>query len=151
MRHDPYADLEPLVQRLYAYLAYRLGDAAQAERVAASVLERALRNRAAVGRDDPAAFLVGLARRELAAGQLRALDHAGRRAGGEPAPTTRHFDLEPALAELDEADRELIGLRYGADLTFAQIGELLELGADEAASSVRGAIARLRERTFVVV
>lgn len=143
MRRDPFTDLEALVERVYAYLAYRLGDEAEAERVAAKVFDLALRHRAAVGREDPALFLVALARQQLAAAEH-----------GDPAALpqgTRHFGLEPALAELDERDRDLIGLRYGADLTHDQIGELLEAPSAQAASLVRAAVERLRERTFVVV
>ena len=48
-----------------------------------------------------------------------------------PAPgdleeeTLRRLTLYAAVARLDERDRELIALRYGADLTARQIGELL--------------------------
>ena len=38
----------------------------------------------------------------------------------------QRLDLQAAVAQLSERDRELIGLRYGADLTAAQIAELLD-------------------------
>jgi len=41
MRSDPLANPEPLIRRVYAYVAYRLGDGPDAEDVTSQVFERA--------------------------------------------------------------------------------------------------------------
>ena len=70
---DPLRDPAPLVRRVYAYAAYRLGDGADAEDVTSETFERALRYRESFDpkRGTPAAWLVGIARR-CADDQLRA-------------------------------------------------------------------------------
>jgi RNA polymerase sigma-70 factor (ECF subfamily) len=50
--------------------------------------------------------------------------------------------VREAVATLDERDRELIALRYGADLSAAQIGELLGVRAN----TVEVALHRARNR-----
>src|SRR5918999_4894134 len=42
---DPLANPEPLIRRVYSYVAYRLGDGPDAEDVTSDVFERALRYR----------------------------------------------------------------------------------------------------------
>ncbi len=70
---DPLADPAPLVRRVYAYVAYRLGDGPDAEDVTSEVFERALRYRESYDsrKGDPAAWLIGIARRCVADAALR--------------------------------------------------------------------------------
>src|SRR6476661_11292161 len=65
LRHDPLADPEPLIRRVYAYAAYRLGDGPEAEDVTSEVFERALRYRSSYDRSkgEPLGWLLGIARR----------------------------------------------------------------------------------------
>ena len=56
----------------------------------------------------------------------------------------QRLDLQAAVAQLSERDRELIGLRYGADLTAAQIAELLESEPHAVEVSLSRAVSRLR-------
>ena len=49
-----------------------------------------------------------------------------------------------ALARIDERDRELVALRYGADLTARQIGEVLELSTNAVEVALHRALGRLR-------
>jgi RNA polymerase sigma factor (sigma-70 family) len=132
---DPLADSERLIRRVYAYVAYRIGNGPDAEDVTSETFERALRYRQSYDRSkgEPLGWLIGIARRVI----------AGR--GGEPteipmaevpevaAPgdlddeLTRGVAIRAAVATLDERDRELVALRYGADLTVAQIARLLDL------------------------
>ena len=51
LRRDPLANPRPLIRRVYAYVAYRIGDGADAEDVTSATFERALRYRASF---DPA-------------------------------------------------------------------------------------------------
>jgi RNA polymerase sigma-70 factor (ECF subfamily) len=151
LRRDPFSDPEPLIRRVYAYVAYRIGEGPDAEDVTSETLERALRYRDSFDprKGEPAAWLVGIARRCVS-------DHVARPAESsqldEPvAPgdltedAERRLLLRAALATLDERSRELIALRYGADLTARQIGELLELRTNEVEVALHRALARLRK------
>src|SRR5258706_13758594 len=62
---DPLANPEALIRRVYAYVAYRLGDGPEAEDVTSEVFERALRYRASYDRSkgEPIGWLLGIARR----------------------------------------------------------------------------------------
>jgi RNA polymerase sigma-70 factor (ECF subfamily) len=117
---------------VYAFAAYRLGDGPDAEDVTSETLERALRYRASYdpSKGEPIVWLLGIARRCIA-------EEHGRRAGaGTPGPepaapgdlaedTARKLMLAAALSKLAPAQRELVALRYGADLSARQIGVLL--------------------------
>jgi RNA polymerase sigma-70 factor (ECF subfamily) len=134
-RRDPLADPEPLIRRLYAYVAYRVGDGPHAEDIVSDVFERALRYRDSYDprKGGPMAWLVGIARNRLAdhavaAGREEASDaiEAADSASLED-DTVRRLTLARAVHTLDERDQELIALRYGADLTARQIAELLDM------------------------
>src|SRR5919198_6700378 len=68
LKRDPLANPRPLIKRVYAYVAYRIGDGADAEDVTSATFERALRYRTSFdsGRGDPTAWLIGIARRCIA-------------------------------------------------------------------------------------
>jgi RNA polymerase sigma-70 factor, ECF subfamily len=150
---DPLANPEPLIRRVYAYAAYRLGDGADAEDVTSDTFERALRYRASY---DPAkgtatAWLVGIARRcadDLVARRLVLADPTmldGTTEGPEDEAITR-ITVRRAVLLLDRRDRELIALRYGADLSARQIGALLDLRTNTVEVRLHRALGRLRER-----
>lgn len=123
MKRDPFADLEPLVQRVYAYVAYRLGPGPDAESLTARTFDMGFRHRAAFdpARDEPVPFLIEIAHRLL--GEQG--DEAGARVG--------------------ERDRELVALRYGAELTPAQIGQILGVDARTVETGLAGTLARVRD------
>ena len=54
--------------------------------------------------------------------------------------------LQQAIADLGEGDRELIALRYGADLTAGQIAELTGARTHAVEVALSPAIGRLRAR-----
>jgi len=151
VRQDPLADLQPLIRRVYAYVAYRIGDGADAEDVTSATFERALRYRSSFDprRGDAASWLIGIARRCIA----DALQRGDAPTGDLPElPVEGHeelaldrLDLRAAVGRLDERDRELLALRYGADLTARQIGELLELKTNAVEVALHRALGRLRE------
>jgi RNA polymerase sigma-70 factor (ECF subfamily) len=150
-RRDPLADPEPLIRRVYAYVAYRLGDGPEAEDVTGDVFERAVRYRASYqpARGEPIAWLIGIARRAID-------DNFKQRASllAEMPETAAPGDLEQEaiqrislaaeIERLSVRDRELVALRYGADLTAAQIAELLELTTNAVEVGLHRALARLR-------
>ena len=148
---DPLADTEALIRRVYAYVAYRIGDGPDAEDVTSETFERALRYRSSYDatKGQPAAWLVGIARRCIEdaraprpAPVAEPPDGAGPGELAEDA--IRRLDLAAALAELGERDRELIALRYGADLTARQIAGLLDLQTNAVEVALHRALERLR-------
>jgi RNA polymerase sigma-70 factor (ECF subfamily) len=58
--------------------------------------------------------------------------------------TIRRLTVSRAVATLDERDRELIALRYGADLTARQIAELLDARTNAIEVALHRALGRLR-------
>jgi RNA polymerase sigma factor (sigma-70 family) len=149
-RNDPLANPEQLIPRVYAYVAYRLGHGAEAEDVTSEVLERALRYRDSYDSDkgEPVPWVLGIARRCVGeALQARAPTHE---AVDAPAPgdleedAVRRLHLVAAVESLDERGRELIALRYGADLSTSQIASLLELRTNTVEVALHRALARLR-------
>ena len=84
---DPLANPEPLIRRVYSYVAYRLGDGPEAEDVTSETFERALRYRRSYdeSRGQPVPWLLGIARRCVDdAYRSRALS-ASAEPAGEPA------------------------------------------------------------------
>jgi RNA polymerase sigma-70 factor (ECF subfamily) len=151
VRHDPLADPQPLIRRVYAYVAYRIGEGADAEDVTSATFERALRYRESFDprRGDAAAWLIGIARRCIADATHRPETPTDDlpELPGEADDDVAHsrMDLRAALERLDERDRELLALRYGADLTARQIAELMELKTNAVEVALHRALARLRE------
>ena len=152
MRVDPLADPQPLIRRVYAYVAYRIGDGPDADDVTSETFERALRYRSSFDprRGDAAAWLIGIARRCIADAALHGdtpTDELPERAGeGHEDDALLRLDLRGAVSRLDERDRELLALRYGADLTARQIAELLDLKTNAVEVALHRALDRLRRQ-----
>jgi RNA polymerase sigma-70 factor (ECF subfamily) len=155
MRRDPLADPAPLIRRVYAYVAYRLGDGADAEDVTNDVFERALRYRGSYdeSRGGPVPWLLGIARRCIEDARQTGKRHAsvagadGWDASAEQdvsGDVVERMALAAAIERLDDRDRDLVALRYGADLTARQIGELLGLRQNAVEVALHRALARLR-------
>ncbi len=145
---DPLANPEPLLRRVYAYVAYRVGDRADAEDITSDTFERALRYRDRYDerRGEPIAWLLGIARNCLYDAQLRPRPETP--SGPEPtrpgigAEIVGRIALEEALASLSTDDQELLALRYGADLKVREIASLLE----RRTNAVEVALSRARAR-----
>ena len=153
LSRDPLANPEPLIRRVYAYVAYRIGDGAEAEDVTSEAFERALRYRKSFDsrRGDPASWLIGIARRCIADAALSRLPSVAevpeQIAPGElEADALTRLELAEALDGLDDRQRELIALRYGADLTAKQIGELLGLKTNAVEVALHRTLRELRSR-----
>ncbi len=147
---DPFAQPEPLIRRVYAYAAYRLGHGPDAEDVAGETFERALRYRDSYdpARGEPAAWLIGIARRVIDDPRWRRelpVDAPEAVAEGPEAGSAERLDLQAAVALLSPGDRELIALRYGADLTARQIAPLVGMKTNAVEVALHRARTRLRE------
>jgi RNA polymerase sigma factor (sigma-70 family) len=149
---DPLANPEPLIRRVYSYVAYRIGGGADAEDVTSDIFERAVRyrDRYDARRGDAVAWLLGIARRSVSShleARVRMEDEEVEAPATDDleADVLRRLELRDALAELEEHDRELIALRYGADLTARQIGQLLGMRTNAVEVALHRALGRLRE------
>ena len=149
---DPLSDPERLIRRVYAYVAYRIGEGPDAEDVTSETFERALRYRDRYDprKAEPTAWLIGIARRCIA-------DHFARRGPVAEEPVegrdlqdveddvVRRLTLASALARLSERDRELVALRYGADLSARRAAALLGMEPGAVDVALHRARARLAE------
>ena len=149
-RVDPLANPEPLIKRVYAYVAYRVGDGPDAEDLTSETFERALRYRKSYdsSKGEPIAWLIGIARR-CVEGRPPALEHAAEQVdapdhGDLEEDAVRRIALSGAVGRLEERDRELIALRYGADLTARQIAELYGAKTNTVEVALHRALGRLR-------
>ena len=139
---------------VYGFLSYRVRDRDLAEDLTQSTFERALR---AWPRFDPRraserTWLLTIARNLL-------IDHHRRdhpepsgeidedllptTPGPEEAPTTWP-ELQDALQKLGEREREVIALRFGADLSGPEIAELTELNLANVQQILSRSLKRLR-------
>jgi RNA polymerase sigma-70 factor (ECF subfamily) len=149
--HDPLADPEPLIRRVYSYVAYRIGDGPDAEDVTSTTIERAIRYR---NRFDPSkgkaqSWLMGIARNcvddYLRERMLQLAEVPDQAASGElEHDSLLRLSVSAAVAALDPHDRDLVALRYGAELSSRQIGQLLEMETNAVDVALHRARARLR-------
>ena len=148
---DPLENPAPLIRRVYSYVAYRTGDGPEAEDLTSEVFERALRYRRSYDprRGAPLTWLLGIAR--------RCVDDSLRRSPtsttGPPesvspqdleAETVERLTLAAAIDQLDERARDLLALRYGADLSARQIGVVWGLKTNAVEVALHRVITRLR-------
>ena len=156
---------EDAFERLYAehaepllgFLIYRTGDRSLAEDLLADTFERALRARRRFDRRKASekTWLYTIA--------LNCLRDHGRRQGAEqralervtteaPAATgdvagsvEDRVAVDRALEALTDGERDVVALRYGADLTVPEIARLTGLSLTTARGRVYGALEKLRD------
>jgi len=150
-RRDPLADPAPLIRRVYAYVAYRIGDGPDAEDLTSEVFERALKYRASYdpSRGGPLPWLIGIARRTVDGrryipAQAHPADFEQAAPHDLEASALERLTIAGAVSALDDRSRELIALRYGADLSARQIGVVLGLKTNAVEVSLHRALARVR-------
>src|SRR5438128_2068355 len=137
-QRDPLANPAPLVRRVYSYVAYRIGDGPDAEDVTSDVFERALRYRSSydASRGRPLAWLLGIARRcvddALSRRPAAASFEMVEQASDEDleGAALRRLAIAGAINRLDDRARDLVALRYGADLSAREIGEVTGMKAN---------------------
>ena len=150
-RRDPLAHPESLISAVYAYVAYRLGSGPDADDVTSETMEHAYRYRERYdpAKGEPMAWLIGIAR-NCVADLVASREHVVDEPVPEPATeemeeqAMRRLSLTRAVARLDERERELIALRYGADLTARQIASVLGLRPNAVEVALHRALGRLR-------
>lgn len=150
-KRDPLSDPEPLIKRVYSYVAYRIGPGADAEDVTSTVIERALRYRRSYdsSKGDPRSWLLGIARTcvddHLSSRPHLLLEAADHPQGhSEESATIDRMTIDSVVSRLDERDRDLIALRYGAELSSKEIGALLGMKTSAVDVALHRSRARLR-------
>jgi RNA polymerase sigma factor (sigma-70 family) len=150
-RRDPLANAPELIRRIYSYVAYRVGDGPDAEDITSDVFERALRYRKSYdpSRGEPLAWLIGIARRCIDDAFMKPHAEAGEQPDASSpedleADALQRLAVAEAVRGLDERSRELVALRYGADLSARQIGEILGLKTNAVEVALHRTLGRLR-------
>jgi RNA polymerase sigma-70 factor (ECF subfamily) len=145
---------EEHVWRVYGFFAYRVRGRDLAEDLTQTTFEKALRAwpRFDPGRAAPATWLLAIARNVLidhvraARGrQTEELRDDHHPTGDEPALIGLDPLLAEALADLSARDREVLALRFGADLTGPEIAEALGLSLANVQQIQSRALRKLRE------
>jgi RNA polymerase sigma-70 factor (ECF subfamily) len=150
-RSDPLANPTPLIRRTYSYVAYRIGDGPDAEDVTSTAIERAVRYRASFDprKGEPLGWVLGIARGCIADHRRNRratsqFDESLHALGDLEGDAERRLSVRRAVATLDERDRELVALRYGADLTTREIGRLLGMQTNAVDVALHRCRGRLR-------
>ncbi len=148
---DPLANPEPLIRRVYSYVAYCIGDRPEAEDITSETFERALRYRSSYksSHGEPIGWLIGISRRCIADAvkarlELIEAEDAIAADGDLAEDSALRLDVAAAVATLDERNRELIALRYGADLTAKQIASVLGVRTNAVEVALHRALGRLK-------
>lgn len=147
------------IARVFAFFAYRLRSRPDAEDLTQQTFERALKawdrfdpRRAAAG-----TWLIAIARNLLidhhrsqgSAGSTQPLDSVDPNSLPRSEPSYAGLGLQPelanALAILADRDREILALRFGADLTGPEIAEMTGLTLANVQQIVSRSLRRLRE------
>ena len=143
---------------VYGFVAYRIGNRAEAEDLTQQTFERALR---AWGRFDPSraqprTWLLAIARNLLVDHYRRDRSNLHRPLGeggiteeqlpAEAGPETWGVsaELTAALGKLSDRDREVVALRFGADLRGPEIARLLDLRLANVQQILSRSLRRLR-------
>jgi RNA polymerase sigma factor (sigma-70 family) len=141
---------------VFAYAATLMRDRAAAEDVTAMAFERAYKKRSRFNarRGSPRAWLFGIARnaaldelrRHKRAAQAQIPGPIQQPGPDEAAELAAERDaVRAALSTLPAKDRELIALKYHADLSNAEIAEIIGVSATNAGTLLHRAMTKLRE------
>jgi len=157
MKKDQFEQLyEEHAGPLLGFLVYRTGNRATAEEVLADTFERVLRSRSKFnpnrGKVKTWIYSIALNRlRDLhrrAEAEERALRKSEAGAPDAIAAIDRFEErstVAAALSQLDEMEREAVSLRYGADLTVAEVAETLGVKVSTAEGRIYRGLRNLKE------
>lgn len=144
--------------RIHDFFRYRVGDGPEAEDLTSITFEKAWRHRGRYRKDLGAftTWLYTIARRVAidharARRDHRPLDEAAHVAAGESPEdvAVRRSDVERLLSLLDalpERERELVALRYGADLSHREIARATGLSESNVGTILYRTVTLLRAR-----
>jgi RNA polymerase sigma factor (sigma-70 family) len=145
-------------RRLLDFLVYRTGDVPLSEDILADTFERVLSARRPFTRRGSASektwlYTVALNRLRDHARRVKVEERALERVeAGSPALGAPALDelsdreaIRHAMGALSEEEREVIALRYGADLTVPEIAKALAVSLTTAEGRVYRALRKLRE------
>jgi RNA polymerase sigma-70 factor (ECF subfamily) len=150
--------LEALYDRyasgMYQYLVATCSSEADAEDVLQDVFLALVRMGRKVSRINDLRSYLLVAARNRAASMARRRNAEGRRLQRLPSPGRQNaedagaghaWQVQDALHKLPSEQREVVALKIWQGMTFLEIGKVLRISADTAASRYRYAIAKLRE------
>ena len=148
--------------RLYAYLRYRTGDPSLAEDLAAEVFVRAWTNRDELRRPDAVIAWLFAVARNLVVDRLRRDRHVRFAVPLDTLPDGRHPQSDApedgvlreerqalaryGLTTLGEREREIVELRFVAELRNREIARMLGLREGTVASILHRSLRRLRDQ-----
>jgi RNA polymerase sigma-70 factor (ECF subfamily) len=145
------------LQRVYGFIAYRVANRADAEDLTQQTFERALRHWADFDprRASVSTWLLAIARNlvidhhRLRAQRTRTVDLDEAPASDLPsgdldAALGVSPELSTALAALNDRERELVALRFGADCTGQQIADLVGLSLANVQQTLSRSLRKLR-------
>jgi RNA polymerase sigma-70 factor (ECF subfamily) len=146
------------IWQVYGFFAYRLRSRADAEDLTQQTFERALRawRRYDADRASVSTWLLAIARnllidhlrsdRSALHGPISDVDenHAALADERDGHDLGLDPDLERALAELGDRERELIALRFGGDLSGPEIAKLTGLSVANVKQTLSRALRRMR-------
>lgn len=151
---------EQYLPKVFRYISYRVGDNDLAEDLSSTVFEKALRGIDSY-RSDKASFstwLLSIARntvvdhyrvsgKEQAISLEEATEMPSKNASSEEEAVRREElqRLQVCLAGLSRQEREIISLKFGAELTNRQIAGTLSLSESNVGTVLYRAIRRLRD------
>lgn len=157
MRTDFATVYEEELRNVYAFFAYRMGSVPEAEDLTQRTFERALRawQRFDPNRASARTWLLAIGRnllidhyRACASGPLQSLDEIDEeRLGSDYGNPNLGIDpaLADALATLSPRVREVLALRFGAELTGPEIAELTGLQLSNVQQILSRSLRRLRQ------
>jgi RNA polymerase sigma-70 factor, ECF subfamily len=146
--------------RIYRYLRYHVASADEAEELTAETFLRAVRAAGAFDpeRGSPKAWLFRIAQNVLRDARRRErrrvavpIEALRDLICEAPSPEERLLQQEEvrgllaAMADLPERDREVVSLRYGSDLEYAEIAGVLGIREGAVRTRLWRALSRLRE------
>jgi RNA polymerase sigma-70 factor (ECF subfamily) len=142
-------------QPLFAFLVYRTGDRGLAEDVVADTFEKALRSKRLFNRRKASekTWLYTIAlnrlrdclRRRSAEGRALETIASHTLADSVAGAVAERDSVARALARLSDAEREAIALRFGAELTCAEMSRVLGQPLTTVEGRVYRALRKLRE------
>jgi RNA polymerase sigma factor (sigma-70 family) len=150
---------EEHVERVYAFVAYRLGSSADAEDLTQLTFERALKawSRYDERRSSPQTWLLAIARNAVIDHRRRDRSSRGESLVEDPAQQDNQAsqpgpeeslgpdpELHAALHQLGRRERDILALRFGGDLRTPEIAEIMGLSVANVQQMLSRALRKLR-------